>query len=182
MTITAVNSCGSDSHTWQLTVTPIKCLTVSPTVLDFGTIPCGGSVTPKTVVLTNAQGCDPASGDASITEPWINVSPTTYDLNSSNSQSFDIWPDTTLLDQDYPNCELIVVNDASTDATARLVIDGEEIVASGIARRNPDDPDMPRIGDELAVARALLLLARELSQKVDEGIAAYEGHEVHVSI
>ena len=70
----------------------------------------------------------------------------------------------------------------TTNATARLVIDGEEIVASGIARRNPDDPDMPRIGDELAVARALLLLARELSQKVDEGIAAYEGHEVHVSI
>lgn len=70
----------------------------------------------------------------------------------------------------------------TTDATARLVIDGEEIVASGMARRNPDDPDMPRIGDELAVARALLLLARELSQKVDEGIAAYEGHEVHVSI
>jgi hypothetical protein len=38
------------------------------------------------------------------------------------------------------------------------------------------------IGDELAMARALLVLARELGQKVDEGIAAYEGHEVHVSI
>ncbi|MDH3625008.1 MAG: DUF1876 domain-containing protein [Myxococcales bacterium] len=70
----------------------------------------------------------------------------------------------------------------TTGATARLVIDGEEIVASGMARRNPDDPDMPRIGDELAMARALLLLARELGQKVDEGIAAYEGHEVHVRI
>ena len=69
-----------------------------------------------------------------------------------------------------------------TEATARLVIDGEEIVASGKAQRNPDDPDKPEIGDELAVARALLLLARELSHKVDEGIAAYEGHEVHVSI
>ncbi len=70
----------------------------------------------------------------------------------------------------------------TTGATARLVIDGEEIVASGIARRNPRDPDMPKIGDELAVARALLLLARELGHKVDEGIAAYEGHEVHVRI
>jgi hypothetical protein len=70
----------------------------------------------------------------------------------------------------------------TTGATARLVIDGEEIVASGMARRNPDDPNMPRIGDELAVARALVLLARELGQKVDEGIAAYEGHEVHVRI
>ena len=70
----------------------------------------------------------------------------------------------------------------TTGATARLVIDGDEIVASGVARRNPQDPDMPKIGDELAVARALLLLARELGQKVDEGIAAYEGHEVHVRI
>ena len=70
----------------------------------------------------------------------------------------------------------------TTGATARLVIGGEEFVASGTARRNPQDPDMPKIGDELAVARALLLLARELGQKVDEGIAAYEGHEVHVSI
>lgn len=70
----------------------------------------------------------------------------------------------------------------TTGATARLVIDGDEIVASGMARRNPRDPDMPKIGDELAVARALLLLARELGHKVDEGIAAYEGHEVHVSI
>jgi hypothetical protein len=26
------------------------------------------------------------------------------------------------------------------------------------------------------------VLARELGQKVDEGVAAYEGHEVHVSI
>jgi hypothetical protein len=70
----------------------------------------------------------------------------------------------------------------TTGATARLVIDGEEIVASGMARRNPQDPDMPKIGDELAMARALLLLARELRHKVEEGIAAYEGHEVHVSI
>ena len=70
----------------------------------------------------------------------------------------------------------------TTGATARLVIDGEEIVASGVARRNPHDPDMPKIGDELAVARALLLLARQLGYKVDEGITAYEGHEVHVSI
>ena len=38
------------------------------------------------------------------------------------------------------------------------------------------------IGDELAIARALLVLARELGHKVDEGIEAYEGHEVHVGI
>ncbi|RLB41520.1 MAG: DUF1876 domain-containing protein [Deltaproteobacteria bacterium] len=69
-----------------------------------------------------------------------------------------------------------------TNATARLAIGGEELAATGKAQRNPDDPDRPMIGDELAIARALLVLARELGQKVDEGVAAYEGHEVHVSI
>ena len=70
----------------------------------------------------------------------------------------------------------------TTNATARLVIAGEELAATGKAQRSPDDPDRPMIGDELAIARALLVLARELGHKVDEGIAAYEGHEVHVSI
>ena len=70
----------------------------------------------------------------------------------------------------------------TTNATARLEIGGEELVATGKAQRNPDDPDRPMIGDELAIARALLLLARGLGQKVDEGVAAYEGHEVHVGI
>ncbi|RLB46519.1 MAG: DUF1876 domain-containing protein [Deltaproteobacteria bacterium] len=70
----------------------------------------------------------------------------------------------------------------TTNATARLVIGGEELAATGKAQRNPDDPDRPMIGDELAIARALLVLARGLGHMVDEGIAAYEGHEVHVSI
>lgn len=69
-----------------------------------------------------------------------------------------------------------------TSATARLAIEGEELTATGRAQRNPRDPDRPMIGDELAVARALLELARELGHKVDEGVAAYEGHEVHVSL
>lgn len=69
-----------------------------------------------------------------------------------------------------------------TDARASLTIDGNELVGTGTARRNPDDPDRPLIGDELAIARSLLVLARKLGEKVDEGIAAYEGHEVHVSI
>ncbi|MBT8469417.1 MAG: DUF1876 family protein [Myxococcales bacterium] len=69
-----------------------------------------------------------------------------------------------------------------TDAEARLMIGGAELQGKGKAKRNPDDPDRPLIGDELAIARSLLVLARELGRQVDEGIAAYEGHEVHVSI
>lgn len=78
---------------------------------------------------------------------------------------------------------LEVVEEANvTDATARLKIDGEELVGAGKARRNPDDPNRPMIGDELAIARALVMLARRLGEKVDEGVAAYEGHVVHVTI
>ena len=69
-----------------------------------------------------------------------------------------------------------------TDATARLTIEGDELQGAGKARRNPDDPNRPMIGDELAIARALVMLARKLGEKVDEGIAAYEGHVVHVTI
>lgn len=76
----------------------------------------------------------------------------------------------------------IVEDGPTTNATARLVIDGDKLAATGKARRNPDDPNLPLIGDELAMARALLVLARALGHKADEGIAAYEGHEVHVRI
>jgi hypothetical protein len=79
------------------------------------------------------------------------------------------------------NIEVIEEGD-TTDAVARIAIGGDELLGRGKARRNPDDPDRPLIGDELAIARSLLVLARELGHQVDEGIAAYEGHEVHVSI
>lgn len=69
-----------------------------------------------------------------------------------------------------------------TDATARLTIGSEDFVGVGKARRNPGDPNRPMIGDELAIARALVTLARKLGEKVDEGIAAYEGHVVHITI
>lgn len=76
----------------------------------------------------------------------------------------------------------VVEEGPATDATARITIDGEELKAVGKARRNPEDPNRPMIGDELAMARALVVLARKLGEKVDEGIAAYEGHVVHVTI
>ncbi len=76
----------------------------------------------------------------------------------------------------------VVEEGDTTEAKARLTIGGDQLEGTGKARRNPDDPDRPLIGDELAIARSLLVLARELGRQVDEGIAAYEGHEVHVSI
>lgn len=53
-------------------------------------------------------------------------------------------------------------HDDCTRATAWLVWDERDVTGVGLARRNPADPDVPVIGDELAVARALSDLARRL--------------------
>jgi hypothetical protein len=54
-------------------------------------------------------------------------------------------------------------HEGRTRAVARLRIDDtESLTGTGLARLNPGDPDVPEIGDELAVARAL----SELSHRV----------------
>ncbi|OBI40252.1 hypothetical protein A5707_10040 [Mycobacterium kyorinense] len=50
----------------------------------------------------------------------------------------------------------------STRATARLRRHDQELIGTGLAHRNPADRDIPPIGDELAVARALTDLADQL--------------------
>ena len=50
-----------------------------------------------------------------------------------------------------------------TTATARLKEHGDRFTGVGRARRNPSDTDVPRIGEELATARALTDLAHHLS-------------------
>jgi hypothetical protein len=53
--------------------------------------------------------------------------------------------------------------DDKTRADARLRNPaGTELVGTGLARRNPRDANVPEIGDELAVARALSDLAHKL--------------------
>ncbi|BBY08263.1 DUF1876 domain-containing protein [Mycobacterium noviomagense] len=49
-----------------------------------------------------------------------------------------------------------------TRARAGLRWRGKRLTGLGIARVNPSDPNIPEIGDELAVARALSNLADEL--------------------
>ncbi|RIQ12895.1 DUF1876 domain-containing protein [Jiangella rhizosphaerae] len=54
-------------------------------------------------------------------------------------------------------------DDRMTHAEARLQAPRQPAMAGiGRARRNPEDPEVPRIGDELAVARALSDLAHQL--------------------
>jgi hypothetical protein len=51
----------------------------------------------------------------------------------------------------------------ATRAEARLHTgDRTRLVGRGMARRNPSDSEVPEIGDELAVARALADLAHQL--------------------
>lgn len=54
-------------------------------------------------------------------------------------------------------------DDGITYAEAALQDDiGNQILGTGRARLNPVDPDVPEIGDEIAVARALIDLGHHL--------------------
>ena len=66
-------------------------------------------------------------------------------------------------------------DDSETIATAILDLRGEHFEAVGRARRNPDDPLRPVIGEELAVARALDDLEDLLMDAAWDKIAALSG-------
>jgi hypothetical protein len=57
---------------------------------------------------------------------------------------------------------LIEEHDERTRAKARLSWAGNEFVGVGLARLDPADEPVAQIGDELAVARALSDLAKQL--------------------
>jgi hypothetical protein len=58
-----------------------------------------------------------------------------------------------------------------TEARASLSIRGASFVATGRAKRHPDDPSMPMIGEELAAARALSELSHQLLEAAAETIS-----------
>lgn len=67
-------------------------------------------------------------------------------------------------------------HDGHTRAHARLhTSDTDELVGVGLARRDPSDDDVPEIGDELAVARALSDLGARLLQTAAEDVEAVTG-------
>jgi hypothetical protein len=70
---------------------------------------------------------------------------------------------------------------STTRAVAVLRTDaGTELRHVGTARRNPADPDIPEIGDELATCRALTGLAQDLLEATVSDIEANVGGEVDV--
>jgi hypothetical protein len=72
-------------------------------------------------------------------------------------------------------------HDGHTRAVARLrTRDTESLVGVGLARLNPADRDVPEIGDEIAVARALADLSRRLLGVAAEDVEQSSGQQPHL--
>jgi Domain of unknown function (DUF1876) len=73
-------------------------------------------------------------------------------------------------------------HDGRTRAVARLDTGVTELTGVGLARRSPEDPDVPKIGDELAVARALSELSHHLLDATAADIEKVTHQPAHVRI
>jgi hypothetical protein len=65
-------------------------------------------------------------------------------------------------------------NPDETEAQAALRVGDSEMSGTGRARRNPHDPARPRVGEELAVARALSDLAHQLLEAAAREIETFD--------
>jgi hypothetical protein len=73
--------------------------------------------------------------------------------------------------------------ETKTQAAAMMRLpDGTEMRAHGRAARHPDDPEQQRVGEEIAAARALNSLSRELMQKAGMEIEEVIHHEVNLKM
>lgn len=68
----------------------------------------------------------------------------------------------------------------STRADAILETGIECIRGYGKAQKNPDDDDVPRIGVEIAAARALEDVVRKLLSEAEDDIAEHTGEHAHI--
>jgi hypothetical protein len=72
-------------------------------------------------------------------------------------------------------------HDGQTQAEARFVIrDGASLTGLGTARRNPADENVTKIGEELAIARALSDLAHKLLHVATADIEAVTHEHAHL--
>lgn len=67
-----------------------------------------------------------------------------------------------------------------TEARATLRLRGVTFTGFGRARRNPVDPNVPMVGEELATARALSDLSHKLVEAAAETISEREGRPAHL--
>lgn len=71
-------------------------------------------------------------------------------------------------------------DESTTRADVTLAGAGFVLSGWGRSRRNPVDPDVPMIGEEVAAARALTDLAHHLLDRAAHTIESWEGHPVHL--
>ena len=72
-------------------------------------------------------------------------------------------------------------DDDKTRADAVLTGSSDDVQGWGRARRNPVDPEVPAVGEEIAAARALTDLAHHLLEQAAHRIESWEGHPVRLS-
>ena len=81
------------------------------------------------------------------------------------------------------NCRVNVsfTEDADrTRADAILELGSQKFHGFGQAKRAPEDPSVPVIGEELAAARALSDLSHQLLEAAADRIGSFAGHPVNV--
>jgi len=75
--------------------------------------------------------------------------------------------------QEWPMRLWITEDGDATLVRAELTTRDNTLTAEGRADRNPSDPSVPEIGDELAAGRALAELARQLMHAAASDVGGY---------
>lgn len=74
----------------------------------------------------------------------------------------------------------VTEDDDRCEAIATMITGRGTFEAAGVARRNPADPKVPMIGEELAIGRALEGLASQLLGEAGDAIARHEHEPVRL--
>ena len=79
--------------------------------------------------------------------------------------------------------DITMTEDANhCEAVARVRLRGREFSGWGRARRNPSDPEMPVVGEELAVARALSEVSHQLVVAAADSLESALGRPVALHV
>ena len=79
---------------------------------------------------------------------------------------------------EWPVTLRLTEDDDDTVAKASVRTRDNVLTAEGRARRDPHDPSVPEIGDELAAGRALVELGRTLIRAAAKDIGVFENERV----
>jgi hypothetical protein len=105
-----------------------------------------------------------ASGESATAERMeIDLRPS---LPAGHLHSFELW---------------LAEDEDHTEARVTIQLREVEMTGFGLARRNPKDPNVPTVGEELAMSRALHDLADQLRQVAGLQIERREGRPVDLS-